>query len=150
MEITNENIVWATEIENELKALYPECRINANYSENLTKNISIYFTVGKDKSEYANGIYNNDPLLHNIIIFIENNHLELNFNVSHLTIKPKNKFFAQEHVKLGRNIKNGTKEQIHKAIINHFKVKLPKTVAENVDNLFDWDKEMIVKKILKK
>ncbi len=50
----------AKTLEKKIKSIFPNSNVICKYDENIINGITIWFTFGKDKSEYANGISQND------------------------------------------------------------------------------------------
>ncbi len=58
----------AKEIENIIKKHFPNSLTFAKFSNNLYPSIRLTFALGKDKSQWSNGIIHNDPAHHVFII----------------------------------------------------------------------------------
>lgn len=58
-QITSANQL-AEEIQKEIEKIFPNCYVKATWGGNLYSSISVKFMLGKDKSEWSNGIFNND------------------------------------------------------------------------------------------
>jgi hypothetical protein len=50
-----------TEIESTIKKICPDSYLSVKFSNSLYPNITIVFAMGKDKTEWSNGIIHNDP-----------------------------------------------------------------------------------------
>lgn len=49
-------------LESAIKKSFPKSLVRVQASKNLGSSIGVVFALGKDKSEWANGIIHNDPL----------------------------------------------------------------------------------------
>src|SRR5512147_1857403 len=59
--IEDNAVELAEEIQKEIQKIFPKSGVSVKFTSNLIPSISIMFTLGKDKTEYTNGIINNDP-----------------------------------------------------------------------------------------
>lgn len=50
----------AKTLEDKIKDIFPNSNVICRYNENITDSVTIWFTFGKNKSEYSNGIPQND------------------------------------------------------------------------------------------
>jgi len=68
----NESLMTVDEfvkkLESTIKKIFPKSYVNAYASTNLGSSIMLTFALGKDKSEWAGGYMDNDPLLHKFMI----------------------------------------------------------------------------------
>ena len=55
-------------VENVIKKYFPKSFISVSFSTNIVPSILVRFAIGKDKSEWSNGIWQNDPMWHTIHI----------------------------------------------------------------------------------
>jgi len=58
----------AEELDDVIRLIFPQSYVNVRFNTSLGSSISIKFALGKDKSEYSNGIIHNDMLYHIIWI----------------------------------------------------------------------------------
>jgi hypothetical protein len=134
-----EQITDATElalkIEATIKEIFPNSHVNAKFSSNIMNSITIWFTLGKDKSEYANGIAQNDPLWQ--ILHVENMSKEG-------VLEPKLKIISTiagrlslknyTRVKTGWRNYQGSPEQIIEHIRKYF-TNVKQVLIANKDNI---------------
>lgn len=64
---TNANEL-AEKIQEEIQKIFPKSFVSAKFTSNIYPNITVIFTLGKDKSEWNNGIQRNDPAYHAFMI----------------------------------------------------------------------------------
>ncbi len=128
----------AEEIGKEIQKIFPKSAVLSRFSKNLTTGITVYFTLGKDKSEYANGISHNDPMHMTIFIgtgeFGEQGEIpnKLQLDISHAGVLHLDNFAKK--IKFGWRNKKGSPEQIVKTIVDYFK-KARKIYDENKDKV---------------
>ncbi len=60
---------FASKIEDEIKKIFPKSYVQVDFSNRLGTSIIISFALGKDKSEWAHGIIQNDPARMNLFIY---------------------------------------------------------------------------------
>ena len=114
----------------------------AGYYTGLTRHISLGFGI-QEQSKHANGIRQNDPSFHSVLIFgfDEEGNSTDNMEVSSGTggtisiNPPKDSHLCYGRVKTGFRKKNkATGEQVVKHLTNYFK-KLRKAVDANRENI---------------
>ncbi len=121
---TEEDIAFAQQIENIGKKYFPKSGFIVKAQKGgFLPSIYGQFTLGKDESEWNNGIKENDPLLHTFHIYYEKEGAySLKWSHGNMTSIPENKYMAYGHIKTGmRNKKTATKEQILKMMDSFFK-----------------------------
>ena len=136
----------------EISKSFPKSGIAIRHSTNLGSSISLRFTLGKDKSEWANGIVHNDPMHHVFSIaygqidkdgnLAEKIKIELPMVGGWLQISSKNPHLASDRVKIGWRKKTGTPEQVlahlgkyfqkAKALVQKHKDDLPENLKNKV------------------
>jgi len=136
-------VEFAETIQNTIRKNFSKSFVNVNLSNRLGKSIQISFLLGKDKSEWASGIAENDPMKHMLFIFLgkmgEDNILpdKIKIELSQggsLAVKSENPHLAFDRVKIGFRKKTGTPEQILKHIDNYFK-KAKQVLLKNKDRM---------------
>ena len=143
-------------LESAIKKSFPKSYINAKASTNLGASIHLTFALGKDKSEWQNGIIENDPLFHRFMIgwnsfteghFIKDK-IEAELSVGGtLKVNPEEgSRMALGRVKIGWRKKTAPPDKIVQYFGNYFK-KAQKVLKDNKDNLTNRDLELISKKI---
>jgi len=136
---------WTKSLESEIKKIFPKSAVYVGLDSGIGKHITIFFTIGKDKSEYANKIEHNDPARHILMIHLNDDvtndsslpdkmALELVTGGSILVAPPKDSFLAFGRAKIGFRKKTGTPNQIFKHVINYFK-KMKTVWLANKNNL---------------
>ena len=115
----------------------------------------MYFALGKDRSEWANGIIQNDSLYHLMMIgwnsFTEDHFIKDKIEAE-LTVGGRLKIDPQggsrmafDFVKIGWRKKKDTPEKIINHIVSYFK-KVKQVLMDNKDKLPEFDKALLVKK----
>lgn len=116
-----QNVV--NELNNELKALFPNAFIKVNYSNNIISEcIKISVALGKDTTEWENGIIQNDSF-HNIIhIFIKGDIFEVKPKLVITNLKPLDKYsYCRSFIKKGiRTIKTDSESVLIEKLIKVF------------------------------
>jgi hypothetical protein len=141
------------EMENEIKGIilkhFPKSYVNTKYSTNLGKSIDINFTLGKNKSEWKNGIELNDPLRHVIIILFKNSgNYDIEIVNGSMTVIPDNKYMAYGRVKTGfRNKSNIGFGEVKSILDKSFK-NLKKIIKDNEDKIHPQHIELFKSKNL--
>ena len=61
-----------------MSSLFPRSYINVRFTKNILPSIVVSFAIGKDNTEWSNGIINNDPFhqIFHIFGFNKNGELE--------------------------------------------------------------------------
>lgn len=135
---------FVTKIQKTISKIFSKSFVKVNLSKRLGKTIQISFLLGKDKSEWINGIPENDPMKHMLFIWLDrmgdDNILpdKIGIELSQggdLTVRPKEgSHLAYDRVKIGWRKKTGTPEQILKHIDNYFK-KAKQVLLKNKDRM---------------
>jgi hypothetical protein len=136
---------FVTQIEDVIKKIFPKSFVQVRYSTSLGhKSIFIQFALGKDKSEWANGIIQNDPLHHQIWIYgikddgtlMDKVKMEAHSGGRLILKENDESGFRSKVVKIGFRSMTGTPEKILKGIGNYF-TKAKKVFKEYQDRLRD-------------
>jgi hypothetical protein len=138
-------------LEGAVRKIFPKSFVQIYASTNLGASITFKFALGKDKSEWANGIIQNDPLFHTWMIgwnsfteghFIKDK-IEADLSVGgSLKIKPEEgSYLAFGRVKIGWRKKTATPDKIIQHFENYFK-KMQQVLKSNKDKLPDEDKNL--------
>jgi hypothetical protein len=113
----------ATEIENTIKKYFPESFVRAKFGTDISPSIAIKFAIGKDKSEWSNGIIHNDPAHTSILVwgFDKDGNQKSDLTMSSGTAGYSN-WKTKTKDRCGwRDIKKGgTATKVLKALDNHF------------------------------
>jgi hypothetical protein len=143
-------------LESTIKKIFPKSYINAKASTNLGASIHLTFAFGKDKSEWGNGIIENDLLFHRFMIgwnsFTEGHFIrdkiEAELSVGGgLKVEPdEGSHMAFGRVKIGWRKKTAPPDKILTHFSNYFK-KARKVLTDNKDRIPQRDMEQIGKKI---
>lgn len=142
-------------LESSIKKIFPTSLISIKSATNLGASIHLYFALGKDRSEWANGIIQNDSLYHLMMIgwnsFTEDHFIKDKIEAE-LTVGGRLKIDPQggsrmafDFVKIGWRKKKDTPEKIINHIVNYFK-KVKQVLMDNKDKLPEFDKALLVKK----
>lgn len=143
-------------LESAVKKIFPRSFVQIYSGKNLGSSITFRFALGKDKSEWQNGIIQNDPLFHLWMIgwesFVDDAFTkdkipaELSVGGS-LTITPEEgSYMAQGRAKIGWRKKTLPPDKLIKGFSDYFK-KVKKVLKDNQDKLFDKDLELAKKKM---
>lgn len=143
-------------LESVIKKSFPKSFVKVQASGNLGTSIFVTFALGKDKSEWQNGIIHNDPLHHQWMIgfnsFTENafikDKIEAELSVGgSLTIQPEEgSHLALGRAKIGWRKKTAPPEKLIPYFGNYFK-KVKKVLVDNKENLTEYGYEIAKKKI---
>jgi hypothetical protein len=138
--------VFAKSIEDIIKKYFPNSYVNVKHDNGFKDSIYGAFMLGKDKTEWANGISENDPLKHTFHIWFEpDGTYQLEWSQGNMTIKSENPMFAFSRIKTGMRTKRGTAQDIIRTLDNFFK-KLPIIVSENKEKIHPSDIELFKSK----
>lgn len=138
----------ASEIESTIKGIFPNSYIESYYSSHLHPSITIRFTLGKGKEEWANGIIQNDPAFH--VLMVDGMDKEgtiskpLTLERSHgsVMIKPEDRYMAYGRLKIPFRKVTGDKAAIVKGVKGYFE-RLKKALQGNKDKLTDQHLELV-------
>ena len=110
------------ELNNKLKALFPNAFIKVKYTDNISECIKISVALGKDTTEWENGIIQNDSF-HNIIhIFIKGDIFEVKPKLAITNLKALDKYsYCRTYIKKGiRTIKTDSESVLIEKLIKVF------------------------------
>lgn len=113
----------AKEIENVAKKYFPESYVRASFDTKISPSIHLKFAIGKDKSEWSNGIIHNDPAHNSILIwgFDKEGNQKSELTMSSSTAGYSNWKTGTKNRCGWRDIKKGgTAAKILKALDNYF------------------------------
>lgn len=137
---------FAGKIQKTIEKIFPKSFVHVRFKKNLGKSIQISFLLGKDKSEWINGIPENDPMKHMFFIWLDRMgddniipdkiSIELSQGGSLYVMPKEGSHLAYDSVKIGWRKKTGTPEQILKHIDDYFK-KAMKVLKNNKDRMDD-------------
>lgn len=117
-------------LENSIKSVFPDSFIQVQYRPSMgSRSILVRFALGKDKSEWANGIIQNDPLFHVMWIYGINEDGSLKDKMKmeahsggRLILKETDETgFRNKLVKLGFRSMTGVPDKIVKGVGNYLK-----------------------------
>jgi hypothetical protein len=143
----NEELTPAHELAKEIEAailkIFPLSFVSASYSTNLKSSISIYFALGRDKSEWANGIVQNDPAysIFKVWGIGENSTLTDNLELKMLTggniytLPPEGSHLAMGRHKVSFRKSKGNRDKILKGVNTYFK-RLKDELKKVGDNIY--------------
>lgn len=144
------------ELEKAIRKSFPKSYVNIQASTNIGASIHVVFAIGKDKSEWSNGIIQNDPMIHKFMIgfrqfsegvFTSEKILaELSQGGTLMIMPEEGSYMAFGSVKLGWRKKTATPDKIVKHFENYFK-KAKQILKNNEDNLDRKHYELIKKHI---
>jgi hypothetical protein len=135
---------FTAKLKSTIKKHFPKSKVEAWSSTNLGSSISLSFALGKDKSEWVNGIIENDPLLHRFMIgwnsFAEGRFIkdkiqaELTIGGSMLVEPEEGSRMAYGRKKIGWRKKTDTPEKIITHFDNYFK-KMKKVLKDSIEDM---------------
>lgn len=144
------------QLEAAIRKYFPKSFVRIQSSKNLGSSIFLSFAIGKDKSQWLNGIFENDPVASKFMIgfdsfaddkFIKDKILAEIISGGSLTIKPEpGSHLAFSRVKLGWRKKTATPDKIIKHFENYFK-KMKKIVNDHKEDIPDDQYNLIKKNI---
>ena len=118
------------------KSVFPDSYMRCSFSANISPSVFVAYALGKEKSEFENGIFENDPIATKITILGFDK--EGNINVPQFVAKGSTGggvyLKSRTTVKVWRNFKASTVESAISRFENHFK-KLAATLEANEENL---------------
>jgi len=120
----------AEELRRSIGSMFPDSYLESAFSTNIHPGIMIRFAFGKDRSEWKNGIVQNDPgfLILSIDGFDKQGNLSPKQQLRPLT--------NNSHRDLKLTGKTGTADQIVKHIVNYFKkLKDMRNTKENANQM---------------
>lgn len=149
----SDGVKLANDLEKALKKEFPKSYVDVTFSNHFMPDITVRIFLGKDKSEWANGIWQNDRLAHTSVITGFND--DGSFKDEKLSVRSETKswttddapeYMAFGHQKIGwRNFK-AKPEQIVPAYIKYAK-KIKKTALDNIDKFNPEIQKMIKDKL---
>jgi len=148
---------FVVQLDAAIRKIFPKSYVEVRASTNLGKSISVRFTLGKDKSEWTNGIIQNDVLFSSWMVgwnsfddegnFIKDK-IEADISTGgSLKIDPgEGSRMAFDRAKIGWRKKTAPPDKIIQHFTNYFK-KAKKVLKDNKDKIPQRDMELIGKKI---
>lgn len=144
-------------IQSSIKNLFPNSAVKVSGGSGIgSDSIFITFTIGKDKSEWSNGISQNDPMYHSIIIHgivgpdgnINDGKFQTDAGIARLSVKPEEgSYMAFDNIKTGWRKFSLPADKIPARLDKYFK-NLKKLAKDNIDRFTDNDID-VVKRNLK-
>lgn len=130
---------YVSELESVIKKHFPKSYVRVEYTNNISPSITITFAVGR-KSDWTNGIFQNDPVSDRIFItgFNKDNTLKDNQTLSNkyagsYVIAPEEgSYMAYRKVKGLLRKATGSPEKIVKAVDSYYG-KLKASMKSNID-----------------
>jgi hypothetical protein len=136
--------LFSKELENEIQKIFPKSNIKV-----IPKNIlgdldvMVYFTLGKNESEYVNKISKNDPAYHILSIsgaektgeILKPLTLDVDQGAGFMINPPEGSHLAMDRIKVPFRKATGDKNKIKKALVDYF-IKLKTELKKNVDNIY--------------
>lgn len=154
-EISGNAYDLAAEIEKTIRKHFPNSFISVYFNSNIHPSISIRFTIGKDKSEWANGIIQNDPLWQVLMIssgINRNGDIVGKLSLERISggsfaIKPE----PGSHLAFGRHKVpfrkvSGDSRKIISGVDKYFS-KVKSELKKSIDKFYDKDISLIKSKI---
>lgn len=149
------NNAFTNELKQAIQNVFPSSGVDVAFSKQFLPSITIRFTIGSGRDEYANGIIQNDAMFTVIHIFgVDDSgnptpNMSVESSSGSFYVKSTNPMFAYERIKTGwRNFKAKDKETVVRKITEYFK-KAKATLLQNIDKLDDYTKELVKKKYMK-
>lgn len=137
----------ANDIKAKIKAIFPDSFVNAEASFRHVPTIHVWFALGKDKSEWANGISENDPAKMRITVWLDRLPLKVESATGSFNIKPPaGSNLAYGRVNVGWRNFSTDQTQVADKIGKYF-VKLRDALIANIDNMTPEHAELARKKL---
>lgn len=145
MEEVNE---FLRDMENIVKKIFPKSAVHADFQSNLGESIHLDWTLGNGKSEYPNGIVQNDPARTAFRIWEP---LDSNGNLKEILVlelivggsvyinPPQGSYLAMDRHKVSFRKSKGDKAKILKAVEKYFK-KLHGEIKNIQDDIYGVDR----------
>ena len=143
----NNAVEFVSKIEQEIKKIFPKSYADVEFSKGLGTSIVIAFALGKDKSEWVNGYFENDLVAMRMFIWGKQDDnitregeivgdLELKNDSSSFVIKPTDKYTAYSRVKVPFRKATGNPDKILVYIKKYF-TNFKKVLQDNRENMTD-------------
>jgi hypothetical protein len=140
-------------LKDKITDVFPESYVQVSIKRFVGEpTVYILFLLGKDKTEWSNGIYDNDDAIQTILIdnVDENGNPKGILDVhssraGRITIASTNRYLAFENVKVGWRDFKGDEKQVVNRIVKYFE-KLKKTIQDNFDKLTPYTKNLVKEK----
>lgn len=135
----------AEELLTELKKIFPRSYWNIQFSSKIYPSIGISFALGKDKSEWANGIFDNDNARQSLRIgnFNDDGSFKDSFKIEgtitsvYVKPRPEDKYMAYSRIKTPwRNKTVAKPEQVIDYLKKYF-ISLKKLLGDHIDEMVD-------------
>jgi hypothetical protein len=142
---------YAEDLGKAISSIFPKSLVQVQAGKSLgDPHVYILFAVGKDKSNWVNGILQNDISLTKAFIYgitpegMMADRIEFDpFQGGGILVKPDpGSYMAFGNVKVGLRKKTGSPEQVFKHIVNYF-TKLRTALKANYDQIPDEQKELL-------
>jgi hypothetical protein len=141
------------EIEKEILKIFPKSYVDVKFDSHIFPGITIKFGLGKDKSEWPNGYWENDPA--QMFIFIRgqkesdlskdgtiNGLLYVENKSGSFLIKPTDRFMAYSKIKVPFRKTIGNGEKIIQYLKKYF-LTFKKALQDNRDKMTDEHIQLI-------
>ena len=142
----------AIEIENTIKKIFPKSAVKAEFNSRMYPSITVWFTLGKDKSEYINGIEQNDIAHMRLTIDGKGQEIGKDGEIKGLLqvensspsfrIKSESPYMAFGRMKVPFRKASGSSEKIVEYIKKYF-ITFKKALQDNKDKIPDNDLKLI-------
>jgi len=141
----------AKTIEDELVKLFPDSNIVVRYEKGMGHHLYLGFTLGKDKTEYNNGIWENDVAAHKIMFHIKNNTYSSSRISGNIYAKPEpGSYMAGRMIKAPwREFTTPDSKVVVKKVVDYF-TKLKQLLIDNVDELHNFNADLVRQKLIDK
>jgi hypothetical protein len=138
----------ANDIAIKIKAIFPNSGVSAKVTGHILPSISIFFTLGKDTTEFANGYAENDPAMQRITVWLDKLPLKVESgSAGTFTIKaPVGSHLAYGRVKVGWRNFTADESKVADKIAAYF-MKLRNALIANIDNIDPRDLDLVKSKI---
>lgn len=148
---------FVLQLDSAIRKIFPKSYIEVRKSTSLGKSISVRFTLGKDKSEWTNGIIQNDVLFSSWMVgwnsfddegnFIKDKiEADISTGGSLKIVPGEGSRMAFDRAKIGWRKKTASPDKIIQHFANYFK-KAKKVLKDNKDKIPPRDMELIGKKV---
>ena len=143
----------AEALQAEVLKIFPKSMVDCEFSNRLYNSITLRFSLGKDKSEYANGYVQNDPFFTSLQIDVQGKELSTDGSLpniltvtcrnQNIVIKPsQGSYSSRDNLKVPFRKTNGDSKKIIDTVKKYF-ISVKKTLQDNRDKLIDEDLKLI-------
>jgi hypothetical protein len=147
----------AEKIKLAIKEVFPNSYVVSKFSTSFYPSIHVKFTLGKDQTEWSNGIIDNDPMIHDFTIDAEGRELNSDGTLPEkvtidthrggsISTAPTEKYMAYGRLKLGFRKKTDSPEKIVDYIKKYFS-RAKEIIKQNIEKMHPREIDFIKSKV---